>query len=534
MGIGWPAFALGVCLASGTPVFGAQSREDKLAGKYYDNWLNQDVLYIITDEERDVFSKLQTTEEKDSFIDGFWRRRSPTPNSERNGFKEEHYRRIAYANAHYGTGIPGWKTDRGRTYIMFGEPAEIEDYSGGQNYTRKPWEGGGSTNVYPFQVWRYRHIDGIGDDIEIEFVDKTWSGLYRMVTNPWEKDMLVNIDGAGLTTSERLGLARREQRPGLHPGHLNDTTAVTRYGMRSRDLPFERMLQYFQLQRPPVIRHKELQSAIQARVTYNSLPFRWTLNYVWIDGEKALVPITLEIENQVLNFVRTYSSYKARVALYGVVTSLNGRIVAEFEDSIASEYAEERFPQGKVQKSMYQRPVLLPTGLYKIDLAVKDLNTGEMGTVSSNLNIPRLESDSLAASPILLAKMIQPVDKLPDAPQTFVIGDLKVVPNVTQKYRPADHMSIYFQVYNAGRDASEQRPRLVTQYSIVQGDKTLSTLTDNGGTSIEYASDVRTVLARRIPLKDLQPGKYKLKVEISDLVKAQTITRDTLFEIAAP
>jgi GWxTD domain-containing protein len=528
------AAALGVWLAVGTSVSLPQSQEQKLAAKYYENWLNQDVLYIITDEERDVFSKLQSPEEKDSFIDEFWRRRAPNPNSSHNDVKEEHYRRIAYANANFATGIPGWKTDRGRIYIMYGEPAEIEDHSGGQKYTRKPWEGGGTTNVYPFQVWRYRHIDGIGDDIEIEFVDKTWSGLYKLVTNSWDKDMLLHVDGAGLTTSERLGLTRREHRPGLHPGNLNNSIATTRYGMRSRDLPFERMLQYYQLQRPPAIRLKELQNVVETRVTYNSLPFRYALNYVWVDREKAFVPITLEIDNASLNFVNRFGAYKARVGLYGAVTSLNGRIVAEFEDTIASQYSAERFPQGQAQKSMYQRPVLLGPGIYKLDLVVKDLNTGDMGTVSTNLNLPKLEGEVLASSPLLLAKMIQPMDKLPDAPQTFVIGDLKVVPNVTQTYRPADHISVYFQVYNTGVDAAARKPRLVTTFSVLQGDQTVASITDNAGTSIEYTSDMRAVLARKIPLNGLEPGKYTLKVQISDLVKGQTLSRDAAFEIASP
>src|SRR5438093_11792634 len=152
----------------------AQSKEEGEHKKHYEKWLDQDVVYIITDEERSVFSKLRTPEEKDAFIEEFWRRRSQSPKGDGGEFKEEHYRRIAYANAKFGSGIPGWKTDRGRTYIMFGEPAEIEDHAGGENYTRKLNEGGGHTTVYPFQVWRYRHIEGTGGYIETEIVDQSW------------------------------------------------------------------------------------------------------------------------------------------------------------------------------------------------------------------------------------------------------------------------------------------------------------------------------------------------------------------------
>ncbi len=512
----------------------AQSREEKDRNKYYDKWLNQDVIYIITDDEQAVFKKLQTPEEKDTFIEQFWLRRAPDPTHGADEFKEEHYRRIAYANDHFGSGIPGWKTDRGRVYIMYGPPVEIEDHSGGENYTRKPNEGGGETAVYPFQVWRYRHIEGVGDDIEIEFVDRSWTGEYRQAMNSWEKDMLLYVDGMGETTAERLGLAQRQLRPGLHPGSLNDMSMMSRYGMHSKDMPFEKMLQYFNLQRPPVIQHKELQAVVETHVSYNLLPFRYGISYVYMEGDKALVPITLEIDNKELLYHATNDIYRARLGLYGAVTGLNGKIAAEFEDTIYSEYTAQRLPQGQTQKSMYQRHVLLPAGRYKLDFVVKDINADKMGTLSTSLSIPKMTQDQLSTSPIILAKVLQPMDTFPDAPQNFVLGDLKVVPNIAKTFKPADHLNIYFQVYNASLDASKSRPKLVTEYRILQGDKLVSQLTDVAGTSLEYASETRAVLARRLGLQRMTPGKYRLKVEVSDSISGQSTSQETTFDVAAP
>jgi hypothetical protein len=246
------------------------------------------------------------------------------------------------------------------------------------------------------------------------------------------------------------------------------------------------------------------------------------------------VPITIEIDNKSLDYLKTYGVYKARVGLYGAVTGLNGRIVAEFEDSIASEYTEDRFPIGQQQKSLYQHPVMLPAGIYKLDLVVEDLNADKKGTVSTSVHIPKPQTTSLAASPLVLAKMIRPMDTLPDAPQSFLLGDLKVVPSVTRIYKPEDYLSVYFQVYNAGHDATDSQPKLVTDYSILQGDKILRTLADRGGSSIEYASPQRTVLARRLSLKGLEPGSYKLIIQVSDPITGQSLTRDASFEIAAP
>lgn len=520
---------------SSVAALAVQSDEEKSSARYYDKWLNQDVLYIITDDERDVFSKLQTPEEREQFIEQFWERRNPNPGRGGNEFREEHYRRIAYANAKYASGIPGWKTDRGRIYIMFGEPAEIEDHAGGGNYVRPNYEGGGSTNTYPFQIWRYRHIDGVGDDVEIEFVDQSWTGLYKMAMDPWEKDMLLNVDGTGQTLGERLGQAKRSYRPGLHPGFYSEPSAMARYGLRSKDMPFERMLQYYNLQRPPVVQHKDLQTIVETHVTFNTLPFRYALTYIRADSERVFVPITLEVENKGLSYKQGDEGgvYKARVGMYGAVTSLAGKVVTEFEDTIASEYRAEHFQQGLLQKSLYQKTLLIPVGLNKLDLVVKDLNSGNVGTVSTSINVPRQQDDGLTASPLMLAKMIEPMNSLPDAPQSFVIGDLKVVPNVTGTYRASDPLNVYFQVYNVGRDEAQAKPKLVTSYTILRDQKLVTQLIDQAGTSVSYASEARVVIARRLGLDGLQPGHYKLNVVVNDLVTGQSLSRDAAFEVAA-
>jgi GWxTD domain-containing protein len=173
----------------------------------YRKWLNEDVAYIITDRERAAYRNLQTDEEREQFITQFWLVRDPTPGTIENEFKEEHYRRIGYANEHFSTQIPGWKTDRGRVYITYGPPDEIDDHSSGGAYQRPAAEGGGTTTTFPFQQWRYRLIEGIGTNVIIEFVDPTMSGEFRMTRDPSEKDALLYVPGAALTQREQLGLS---------------------------------------------------------------------------------------------------------------------------------------------------------------------------------------------------------------------------------------------------------------------------------------------------------------------------------------
>ena len=152
----------------------------------YRKWLSDEVPYIITDQERAAFKKLSTDDERESFIENFWERRNPNPGSPENEFKEEYYRRIAYANEHYASGIPGWKTDRGRIYIMYGPADEVDSHPSGGQYERPDSEGGGTTSTYPFEQWRYRYIDGIGTNIILEFVDTTMTGEYHLTMDPGE------------------------------------------------------------------------------------------------------------------------------------------------------------------------------------------------------------------------------------------------------------------------------------------------------------------------------------------------------------
>src|SRR5438128_5233686 len=216
----------------------------------YKKWLDEDVLYIITDDERKAFKALKTDEERDQFIEQFWLRRDPDPDTPENEYKDQYYERIQYANEHYTSGVAGWRTDRGRIYITFGKADEIESHPSGGSYDRPSWEGGGSTTTYPFETWWYRYIEGIGSDIEIEFVDPSGSGEYRIARSPDEKDALLNVPGAGLTLAEQLGMSNKADRI----GGLGDPNSF----QRQQDSPFARLQLQADLMRAPQIKYTDL------------------------------------------------------------------------------------------------------------------------------------------------------------------------------------------------------------------------------------------------------------------------------------
>ena len=170
----------------------------------YKTWLNEEVPYIISDDERKAFMTLSNDEERESFIENFWLRRNPNPDSPENEFREEHYRRIAYANEHFAAGKPGWKTDRGHIYIAYGAADSIDSHPSGGMYERPMEEGGGETSTFPFEVWHYRYLEGIGENIDIEFVDTCQCGDYHFTIDRSEKDALLHVPGAGLTQYEEM------------------------------------------------------------------------------------------------------------------------------------------------------------------------------------------------------------------------------------------------------------------------------------------------------------------------------------------
>ena len=178
----------------------------------YKTWVDQDVRWIITDEELSAFKHLSNDEERDQFIENFWLRRNPNPDSPENEFREEHYARIAYANEHFAAGKSGWRTDRGHMYIAYGKPDSIDSHPSGGSYDRPSDEGGGNTSTFPFEIWHYRYIEGVGDNIDIEFVDSCQCGDYHMTLDRSEKDALKHTPGGGLTQAESTGQASKADR----------------------------------------------------------------------------------------------------------------------------------------------------------------------------------------------------------------------------------------------------------------------------------------------------------------------------------
>src|SRR6266850_3780796 len=297
-----------------------KSREQEAGSRALRKWLDEDVAYIISNEERAAFKALKTDEEREQFIEQFWLRRDPTPDTVDNEFKEDHYARIAYANERFASGIPGWKTDRGRIYVLYGKPDEIESHPSGGTYDRPFDEGGGTTSTFPFEIWRYRYIEGIGNEVLLEFVDPSMSGEYRFTIDPSEKDALLHVPGAGLTWNEQfygIDKAERLNRDGASLGNP--------LGNTSRTNPFDRLQLMADIYKPPEIKYKDLEAIVTTKLSYNVLPFSWRTDFVRVTEDTVLTPVTISLQTKDLAFQEQDGVHTASGHVLIMVTGINGR-----------------------------------------------------------------------------------------------------------------------------------------------------------------------------------------------------------------
>ncbi|MBX7219599.1 MAG: GWxTD domain-containing protein [Blastocatellia bacterium] len=520
-----------------TPVLGQQEGEKKKqrrkieVEKVYQKWLDEDVRYIITNEERAAFKKLQTDEEREEFIEQFWLRRDPDPDTNENEYREEYYRRIAYSNEKFASGIPGWRTDRGRIYITFGPPDSIEAHPAGGPYERPYYEGGGNTSTFPFEIWFYRYLEGVGSGIEIEFVDPTGSGEYRIAQSPDEKDALLYTPNGGLTLYEQLGITSKKDRPFFNPGNRNNQN----YFQRAQDQPFERLALYANLQKAPAVKYRALAEKVDQVTEFDVLPFSLRTDYVRAGDNSGVMIFTAHMQNADLSFKNIGGIQQATVNIFARVTALSGKRAGIFEDPATITYPEQELQLGLKQSSVYQKSVVLPPGRYKIDMVVRDITSGHTGVVHHGFEVPVYNQDRMMTSSLIIADTIEPLKNRVAAGQ-FIIGSNKVRPNVSQVFKPYQNLGVYMQVYNVQIDQTTLQPAVDVEYVLTRKGKEVLRVKEDGKNGISdltgYAQQV--TLGRAFPLKDLEPGDYEITVVVTDRVARQTISPKTYFTLLDP
>lgn len=511
-----------------------RKKKDELKS-VYKKWMDEDVSYIITDEERKAFKTLKTDEERDQFIEQFWLRRDPDPDTPENEYKDQYYERIQYANEHFASGIAGWKTDRGRIYVTFGKPDEIESHPAGGSYDRPSWEGGGQTTTYPFETWWYRYIEGIGSDIEIEFVDPSGTGEYRIARSPDEKDALLYVPGAGLTLAESLGLSDKTSRI---TGYGAGISGNQMFGTRAKDQPFERLQLLADLQRAPATKFPDLKvKADLPEIASDILPFSIRTDFFRLGNESVATSFTIQFDHADFAFKNQGGIYSAQANIYAQLTGLSGRRAGSFEDIIqTARYGEDQLSVAQAQRSVYQKNLVLPPGRYKIDVVARDTTSGKTGILHHSFEVPRYQEKQLATSTIILAASVEPLDNRGVVPYgQFIIGRYKVKPFVSAVYKPGQNLALFLQVYDADMDQATLQPALKVEYIVSKGSTEIIHVVEDGKTKqgIVDLKGLQLVLARSIPIQDklAEPGDYTVTVKITDLVSQKVVTPQAHFTV---
>ncbi|HMD15936.1 MAG TPA: GWxTD domain-containing protein [Terriglobales bacterium] len=503
--------------------------------KTYRKWLDEDVRWIITDEEKSAFMQLSNDEERDQFIEAFWQRRDPTPDTEENEFKEEHYRRIAYANEHYAAGIPGWKSDRGRIYIVFGPADEIESHPSGGSYERPMEEGGGETSTFPFEQWRYRYIEGIGQEVIIEFVDTCMCGDYHMTLDRSEKDALKYTPNAGLTLYEQMGMANKADR--FTSGGIEQLgRSPMNNDLQSKE--FDRLGQFAKLQAAPAVKFKDLEEVVSHHISVNLMPFDVRADFVKVTSDTVLVPITIQIKNRDVTFQNKDGVERGTVNIFGRVTTLTGKIVQTFEDTVQVDVPVELLPKTAENSSVYWKalPLRISQNRYRLDIVVKDVNGDRSGSWEHAIMIPDFSEDKLSSSTLIIADQMEPVATKNVGTGSFVIGTTKVRPRVAPSdgkpilFKRNQKLNFWMQVYNLSVDEKTHKPSATFEYNVTDANNKAVIHTVESTDTMGNVGD-QVTLQKTLSAANLQPGLYKIEIKVNDNLSKQTVDPTATFAV---
>jgi GWxTD domain-containing protein len=512
----------------------------------YKSWLEQDVAYIITDEERKSFRNLSNDEEREAFIEQFWLRRNPDPDSPENEYREEHYRRIAYANEHFAAGKPGWRTDRGRIYIAWGKPDDIDSHPSGGSYNRPMEEGGGETSTFPFEVWHYKYLEGIGENVDLEFVDSCQCGDYHFTLDRSEKDAFLHVANAGPTLFEEMGKARKADR---FSGSAIENLGPGPAGQAQQGKEFDRIEMAAKIFTPPPIKFTDLDSFISEHKLLSGpvFPFDVRTDFIKVTESMDLVPITIQLRNRDITFETKDGVAKGVVNVLGKVTTLTHKTVQTFEDTVAVTQPAELLDKSLDHQSVYWKALPLLPGLYRLDIAVKDVhNPDHMGYYGRSLEVPTYHDENLGTSSLILADQMNTVDSHSIGSGSFVIGNTFIRPRVSTpkptdpvKFTRSQQLNFWMQVYNLRVDEATKSNQATVTYQIIKTSAATASTPATDTVIFEKQLDSKELgshsdqmtVEKTLPLAGLEPGKYKVTIKINDGISKQEIAQSAPFVV---
>ena len=485
-----------------------------------DRWLERFVTYIITDEERRIFEKLPSVEQKLAFTERFWDVRDPTPGTRMNEYRQEHFERWAIANRRFSAGKPGWATDRGRTFIILGAP---------NNLQRNPMGRGGAERGS--EVWSYNMPDNplLPGVLDLNFVDFHGTGEFELVSN---------LDAAAPIVSEQFGyvnnpldvIALRRHADSIYDENFlqyrfADPTAVAR-----EFLDFQGNLR--EILRIPEI-HKERLAAlrlatVETAVAFDATPISSSLDFYEAVAGNTSVQITLALEYDRLVAAPIGLNQHYSADMY-VALEQDGQIIGESEKRLNFTLTDEELQQLGGTQILQSFQLMVANGTYDLVVLARDNTSDRVTRTVDAIDVPNLSSTGLRLSSLTLASRIEPVQPgAADAPLDFQHGDMRVVPNVNRVYFLDQQLLLYVQAYGLGIDDATHTNRVTIRGEILQNGERVRRIPEQHPFP---APMNRQSFSFGMPLNGYRPGVYEVVLEIVDEIAATSSSVTTDFAI---
>jgi hypothetical protein len=400
-------------------------------------------------------------------------------------------------------------------------------------------EGGGTTSTFPFEVWHYRYLEGIGENIDIEFVDTCQCGDSHFTIDRSEKDALLHVPNAGPTMYEQMGQASKKDR--FASGGLEDIEGGPGGGGNAnQSKEFDRIEMAAKLFAPPPIKFADLDAFVSEHKILDGPPFPFDVrtDFVKVTDSMDLVPITLQIKNRDITFVTKDGVSKGQVNILGKVTTIMHKTVQTFEDTVEINQPAELLEKTLDHSSVYWKSLPLQPGLYRLDIAIKDVNNPDhVGLYGRGIEVPTFQDEKLGTSSLILADEMHTVSSRDIGAGNFIISNTFIRPRVSSNpatpvsFTHAQSLNFWMQVYNLGIDDATKSNSATVTYQITDATSGNVILEkDLESKDLGAHSDQLTV-EKTLPIAGLPPGKYKVTVKVNDAISKQVIAQSAPFVV---
>ncbi len=497
----------------------------------FEQWLDE-VHWIASRAELQAFEKLQSDEDKLAFIEEFWVRRDPTPYTDQNEYKDEHYRRWEYVNKRFREGIPGWRGDRGRVYIVHGPPQHEE-------FRDVPTIGNpGTRRKRQSIVWTYFEMPNS------KFFRGRMVLVFQANVGLTEQDMTLGESRVALEKAQQL-----YNRMGVRPSDIVETVRFrlvaagppTSLTGRGGDIPSSGVGEYARfvedIFRSPgeLLEQKEsrrsesrnaLQQKITSRVSFTQIPLHMICS-AFYGNEDARLTVAWQFPIGSLDFRKESGIHFAEIDLMAQVRDDRGQVIDEFFKTLQLAYTKEDFEAARREDFRYLNEFHLPTGSFVVSSLARDMSSEKLGSAEQSVELHPIESGELLLSGVVLSRGVSGSDGSSIGSDLVVEEKWRVMPEPDAQFSSSERMVIFFKVYNA--QAHLGTPHILVSYDFLSesglvrkgGPRTLQAYTDPGNKSIEFSSVV--------DLSGMVPGEYKIQVNVIDLnTKQYVIDRQVL------